>query len=226
MTDEAPQKEPGFQRCKAKNRQGNRCKQPVEPGMEVCRFHGGKSLKGRAHPNFKHGRYSRHIPARMLATYEAAAKDPELLSMTSEIALLDARLADVLTRVDAGESGRLWKSLRSEYDAYLAEGRKGTEESLAKAREHGNNVDNLIRRGLADWSSWAEITSLVEARRKVVDSEAKRRVQMHQTLSLEQMLVLMESIYAVVAEHVDDPGTLAAIGHGIDHLRTSGRLIR
>lgn len=214
----------GFVRCKAKNRKGTQCRQPVEPGMEVCRFHGGKSLKGRAHPNFKHGRYSKHLPARMLANYEAAQSDPELLSMTAEVALLDARLSDVLTRVDTGESGRLWKMLRAEYDAYISEGRKGTEESLLKARQHGENVDQLIRRGLADWSAWAEVTSLVEARRKVVDSEAKRRVQMHQTVSLDQLLILMESIYAVVAEHVDDPKTLASIGAGLDHLRSTGRI--
>lgn len=44
--------------CDAKNRRGKRCRALAIKGRTKCRFHGGKSLSGTAHPNYKHGMYS------------------------------------------------------------------------------------------------------------------------------------------------------------------------
>lgn len=54
--------------CGAKTRSGEPCRRPPVPqgrfwisGNLRCHLHGGKSLAGYAHPNFKHGRYSKVI---------------------------------------------------------------------------------------------------------------------------------------------------------------------
>ena len=47
-------------------------------GLDVCHIHGGKSLRGPAHPHFTTGRYSTVLPTRLLARYRAAEKDAEL----------------------------------------------------------------------------------------------------------------------------------------------------
>lgn len=45
--------------CGAETRSGKPCRRaPMENGK--CSNHGGKSLGGRAHPNYKHGRYSKY----------------------------------------------------------------------------------------------------------------------------------------------------------------------
>lgn len=48
--------------CGARTRKGTACK--LIPGEMCvggrCKFHGGRSLHGTAHPNFKHGLYSKH----------------------------------------------------------------------------------------------------------------------------------------------------------------------
>jgi hypothetical protein len=49
---------PDAQRCGAKTRSGVPCRNLAVRGMKRCRMHGGKSYKGFAHPNFKHGWYS------------------------------------------------------------------------------------------------------------------------------------------------------------------------
>lgn len=51
------------QKCGAKNRQGNPCKRPVTPGRNRCHLHGGKSLRGKDHPAYKHGYYSKESKA-------------------------------------------------------------------------------------------------------------------------------------------------------------------
>src|SRR5687768_15894585 len=56
----------------------------------VCDWHGGKSLSGPAHPNYKHGRHWQVLPIGLRDRFERALGDPELLSMTPEIAAMDA----------------------------------------------------------------------------------------------------------------------------------------
>src|SRR3954452_17185048 len=98
--------------CGAKTRSGAPCRtRPMPNGR--CRMHGGKSLAGAASPAFKTGRHSTYLPVRLLAGYQEAERDPELLALRDEIALIDSRLADVLSRVDSGESSRIWRSLNT-----------------------------------------------------------------------------------------------------------------
>ena len=74
-------------RCGALTRGGGRCQRKPRPPLPRCNLHGGKSLFGIAHPNYKPGLYSKHCPigvvlrariaaakrlARTLAKYEAS----------------------------------------------------------------------------------------------------------------------------------------------------------
>ena len=45
--------------CGAKTRKGRPCQNAPVLGRNRCRMHGGASLRGAAHPNFKHGRRSK-----------------------------------------------------------------------------------------------------------------------------------------------------------------------
>ena len=90
----------------------DRCKRGAMAGRSVCYNHGGASPVGAASPQFKNGRYSKFLPERLRDRYQEAQRDPEILVLRDEVALADARLADLLTRVDAGESGALWKEVK------------------------------------------------------------------------------------------------------------------
>ena len=41
--------------CGAKTRSGKPCQKPPLLGRKRCRLHGGMSLSGKDHPNYKHG---------------------------------------------------------------------------------------------------------------------------------------------------------------------------
>ena len=49
--------------CGAKTRAGTPCKRLARQPQGRCNLHGGKSLLGFAHPNFKHGRRSKYVVA-------------------------------------------------------------------------------------------------------------------------------------------------------------------
>src|SRR3954465_9212974 len=101
--------------CGAKTRSGAPCRtRPMPNGR--CRMHGGKSLAGPASPSFTTGRHSKYLPRRLLARYQEMAHDAELLALRDEIALIDARIADVLGRVESGESSRIWRELATTCD--------------------------------------------------------------------------------------------------------------
>lgn len=121
MTTDAPQGRRPI--CGAKNRQGNPCTlAPLVNGR--CRFHGGLTPVGPASPHFKHGRHSKllkEIPG-LTAHYERALADPDLLRLDAEVALVDARIGDLLART-AKAKGKgttvdgIWPQLEALIDA-------------------------------------------------------------------------------------------------------------
>lgn len=203
-------------RCEAKSKQsGQQCKKDAIPGRAVCHIHGGKSLLGIASPSYKTGRYSKFLPARLAARYEEMRGDAELLEMREEIGLVDTRLADLLSRVDTGESGALWQGLMKARIDLLA-AKRGNDiigQSLAL-----NKMLDLISQGHADYRAWAEIGGALEQRRKLVESERKRMIETQQMISSERAMALLGAVVNIIKEHVDDRAVLAAISSGINNL--------
>ena len=55
MNSLGPIRTPKEATCGAKTRSGSPCQKPPLQGKTRCRLHGGKSLSGKDHPNYKHG---------------------------------------------------------------------------------------------------------------------------------------------------------------------------
>jgi hypothetical protein len=200
--------------CGAKTSAGTPCKRNARPNGK-CNLHGGKSLSGIASPSLKHGKYSASIPTRLQGKYLESQSDPELLSMRQEVHLLDARLSDVLSRVDTGESGHIWSDL------------KAAAGELAQARRHGdtagtaealNTILDLIRSGHQDYAAWQDVRSLLEQRRRTVESERKRLQEMNQNITVEKAMLFVGAITGIIRAHVHDRDTLAAISNDLNGL--------
>jgi len=173
-----------------------------------CYLHGGKSPKGVAAGQFKDGRYSKYMPTRLLERYTAAEQDTELLNMRAEVALVDARLADLLSRADTGEAGTLWEKARKSTDkafrSFEADDMGGLHLGLME-------LDRLIGSGLADHEVWYEIQTLLEQRRRLVESEQKRLISMQQMVTAEQATALITAVLDSVKRNVTDRAVLMAI---------------
>lgn len=193
--------------CGAKTRSGEPCRKFAMPNGR-CRLHGGKTPQGFVLPQTTTGRYSKHLPTRMLATYDAAQADPDLLALNAEIALIDARLSDVLGRVDTGESGHIWQELKATYKELQDANRTGDTQA---ARVALTEIGSLITRGHLDYAAWSDVRTLIEQRRKLVESERKRLAEMQQLITSEQAMLLVARLYDSVTRHVSDRAVLTAI---------------
>lgn len=204
--------------CIAKSKQsGQRCRRAATKGMEVCPIHGGKSLKGMASPVFKTGLHSKYMPKHLLDSYHEAFNDPELLNMRHDLALVEARLGELLQRVQSGESKTLWSDARKACDK-LREA--FANDNLGGVQVASEQLDRLIGEGLTDYAAWNEIHAIVEQRRKLVESEQKRLVAMNQMITAEQALMLMAAIQDIVSRHVTDRKALSEIIADVNALAT------
>lgn len=66
------------------------------------------------------------------------------------------------------------------------------------------------------------IHELIENRRRLVETERKRLVDMQQMMTAEQAMMLLAAVEAVIRKHVDDRNTLASIGADIARLLDHG----
>ena len=198
--------------CTATSKQsGNRCRREATPGWNVCHSHGSGTPRGVDSPQFKHGRYSKDLPTRVLGRYEEARKDPDLLSAIDDIALIDARIADLLARVEGGESGELWAALHKAAQDVRAAPRKKGAEGAAAFRTATIVVLELIEQGHADRVAWNDITRLIEKRDRIVSAERRRMVEAQQTISTRQAVAFAGALLDSVVRNVDDAHALAAI---------------
>jgi hypothetical protein len=195
-------------KCGAKNRQGEPCQRWSLAGRNRCGLHGGKTPAGPACANYRTGRYSAYVPARLRARYEQAEGDTELLSLRGEIALTDARLIDLLARVNTGESGQLWARLKKAHGEFkvtrLARDVPKMNVALAK-------IEALLDSATQDHATWAEIGELIEQRRRLAESESKRLVTLEQMMTAEQAMTLAHRVIDIVTRHVSDRQVLSAI---------------
>ena len=184
-------------------------------GKRVCTVHGGLTPGGIASPHFKTGRHSKHLPERMAEKYQESINDPELLALDAEISLVDARLEDLLSRVDTGESGALWKTAQSVFFDFRNANASGDQDKMTVALTELNRILNL---GVDDYKAWDEIGNMLEQRRKLSESERKRRMDMEVVITVERQMVLLGAVVALIKDNVTDRKSLQAISTGLGEL--------
>jgi hypothetical protein len=85
-------------------RSGQQCQNPPVRGRGTCRMHGGHQPRGIASPHWKGRGYSKDLPTRLADRYRAALADPDLIVCASEVALVDARIGEILAALPADRS--------------------------------------------------------------------------------------------------------------------------
>lgn len=181
--------------CGAKTRSGRYCKKDPTRNRNRCQLHGGKSPRGIAAGRFKTGKYSKDLPSRLSERYLTATSDEKLLELRDEIALIETRLGDLLSRADTGESGATWGQIKTAYDQLR---KAATINDQQKFTEHLNNMGRLITKGAGDYAVWDEIFKAVSAKRKGVETERKRLVDLKQMMTAEQAMGMLSFVIATL----------------------------
>jgi hypothetical protein len=182
---------------------GERCRGLAVTGRPFCYHHddtGSRTQHGFAHPAFKHGKYSRDLPSRLLSRYEQSIADPELAAMTHEIGVLDARIGELLNRIDKGEAGALWSQLTQMSTEAAAYAASDTADGLILAGGLWAEMAKLIKRGASEWKAWDSVVNLMEERRKIVDTETKRKERERRSMDYKQAIILVSTIRQIIFE--------------------------
>jgi hypothetical protein len=198
-----------MRRCTAKSKTtGQQCRQSALTGSTKCHYHGGATPRGEASPHWRSGRHARHLPERLLARYAEAEADPKMLEQRDELALIDARIADLLSIADTGESGQAWRAMRDLWRQ--AAGNPEARDDLL--RQIGAILDSRN-----DAPAWAGIQSWIETRRHVAESERRRELEARSSITVSAVFDLLYTIYRIVTEHTDE-ATRAAVWRDLSTL--------
>ena len=175
------------------------------PGKKKCRFHGGKVLVGADHPHYKGRGLSKNLPTRFLEQFQLSLTDPNVLDMTPEISLLEARLEDLIRKADEEPGSSTWKKIQATYTKFRA----ATRES--EVRKYLAELDSLITKGFLDSFLWEDVRVLIDTLRRLKDSERKRRVDAEQVITESQFRTLMGFIVNSIETRVKNPDVKMAI---------------
>jgi hypothetical protein len=191
--------------CTAKSKRSQQqCRRRASRGHHVCYIHGARTPTGFALPQTKTGRYSKVLPVRLAQRYEEAQANPRLLSVRDDLAVCEARLAELFGRLDTGESGALWQALRDTLDAFAVAQAAG---NVAHMKQHLGTLRQLVSQGSADTAAWEEIMQLWDRRCRLVQTEIKTLVSLHQMVSTEQLMlyfgVITDAIQRIVTAHAE-----------------------
>jgi hypothetical protein len=163
---------------------------------------------GPASGTYKDGRHSKFLPARLAAAYQDMMDDPKLMELRAETALTDARINDLLSRVDTGEAGKVWHRAQAALARFEREKDRQNLNGMTRALAR---LKTLITCGASDYATWHEIGEQIEQRRKLCDSEARRLHLAHETITADRAMVLVTVIVETVRRHVQDRAILGAI---------------
>jgi hypothetical protein len=85
-----------------------------------CRLHGGMTLRSPASGRWKHGRYSKYLPKGLTEAHQRAEADLDLLSLRSDVALLEALEVQVLETMQESDAATAWEMGRDELKDLIA----------------------------------------------------------------------------------------------------------
>ena len=176
-----------------------------------CKFHGGMSLSGPAHPNFRHGRHSKFVPKNLVDRYNESVNDPRLVQMRDELALVDLRVDELYSSIGQTGNARALKGIRAKLVEFKTVGSRGGKGAVGAARIALQQLEELIDAACTTAATWEELRDTIELRRRISESETRRLKDMHQTITAERALALMALLVQRVKQHVTDPQALTAI---------------
>jgi hypothetical protein len=181
-------------------------------GRDVCYHHGGRTPRGVASPHFKHGRYSKHLPKGLQENYNTALSDPELKELTADLALIETRIIQLLEQVEQGGGFTGVRAIKANAEHF-----KTATNDTAKLAALGVLL-RTIDRVYAYFDTWDDIINLLERRRRVVDTEARRQKELNLIVTIPQLEVTVQALVEIIKSRIQDQKLLSAISQDIQAL--------
>lgn len=199
--------ETGQARCGArKSTDGQACHKFPMDGLYRCLKHRGPGLVGEAHPNYKDGKQARlrdYLPPRLQERFQRFLADDSLADLHETLALMELRLSELASRIDIGEFGAGYNSLRSLHHRAQGEfailnNAQADKEKRAKALENFlnnfNQMGELIQTGQKDYATWQQILQVSAEKRTTAKTIADIEYKGENSVPLIQIQALVWAI--------------------------------
>ena len=176
----------------------------------ACHLHGGKSLRGIAHPNFKTGIYAEDLPHGLLAIWESLISDEELLEGMNDLRLMYTRMKSLLRQNNSfsvfADLSEAWSEF--ERASRLPDGAEDDKEAKKAKQEAVSaalaEINNLIRKGKGESGRWQEIYTISDRLVRLRESERKRMMDEQSALTADRAMLLITMIVNCVTKRVKD----------------------
>ena len=173
-----------------------------------CRMHGGKARKGVEHPNSSHLRYSKYAPDKIVERYKEMVADPQMLTLKEEIALIRARIAELLGNIKEQQSEQTWVELR----ATLRQVQKArSKKDVPKMATGLTQMEELIEAGFSTVDDWGELGAQMDRLSRLVALERRHIIEMRYLMSAEQVGVLFTQLIQILTMRITDADTRRAV---------------
>ena len=194
------------------------CRNYSTPGRDRCRIHGGNVPRGIGSPAFRHGRYSKCLPEKLIPRYMEALTNENSLSLIDEIALIETRTAELLSSVTPAQ--HIWDKMIECY----AKVTEAFEDGDAQMTDlYLKSLGQLLRTGNDLPKLWTDILGTVEQRRKLVETQRKFDLQEESVVTLEGVMVLMAAVLDAINRHVASDKERRLVGEAIRGIMHSSR---
>jgi len=193
----------GDERCMGRSRKtGVRCQQKPQPGRHYCKWHGGNHPIREDHHLYKNGKYgTAAMPVKLAEKYAITRQDTEIVELREEIALVDAMLMETLEQLSNKEGTDAWNRL---HDAVLSFRKARASTDAYAMNEAMTEIENIVLHGKAAYAARKDLQSWLETRRKLTDSEIRRRKDLGDMITRAQTLIMIDKIVDLVKTYVPD----------------------
>jgi hypothetical protein len=201
--------------CGAKKRKGGICRAPAMANGR-CYFHGGKSLKGAAHPGFKHGRFSKHMPDQLAGIFAEVQSNPKYITLERNLMLNEAFIREKLeTLKENGNPAEGW----DEVVAWCEKLHIG----IANLNMPTIEVATAAIEKIADEQTRyhqmvAEIQKTMAEQRKDLTAKSQIENRAEKSISAPELMALIGGIVHIINQAVKEPKVKYAIADGIGQL--------
>lgn len=194
--------------CGAKTRSGKPCQSKPMPNGR-CRMHGGATPHGAALPQFKTGKHSKYLPARLAAIYEDIESDLEASILSRNIRLRESLIRERLSWLeDAPDSAQVWVELRTLIDdVHLAYSRMDDGKMALTLMK----INRLIDERNLYHQTAAEIRKDLNEQRNDTNAKATITQKSESMISAPELMAFMGAFLAQIAQIVSSKKELQLI---------------
>lgn len=210
--------------CGARNRFDEPCQLSPVKGKKRCKWHGGASLSGTEHPNFKTGRYIKRSENLSVlgASVVRQLNDPEYKSLIDEIALHRARIDQLVSYIETSDRLVSADLVKRAYDL-ICQGMDNKDVgALISGRETLKHAMNKL---VAEAEIWDEIRAASSVIQRLVANDVQTQKIEREWVRSTDLTLLFAGLQQVILDNVPEPDRRKAIQEGFRMALLERRLL-